>query len=176
MEEIEVPTEHLHEHIHEAAEHETSKSRWSLYLAISTALMAVLAALASLQAGHHSNEALISRVLASDQWGYFQAKGIKSDITQLMMASKTGQDTIPFHNKLMQYKSEKEKIKTIAEDYEKESTEHLDRHIILARSVTFFQVSIALSAISILTRKRFMWYFSLALTLIGVWQFIMGNI
>src|SRR5579863_5189645 len=80
MEDIEVPTEHLHEHIHEKAEE--NRDRWSLYVAISTAFMAVFAALGSLMAGHHSNEALIEQIKASDQWALYQAKGIKYEIAQ----------------------------------------------------------------------------------------------
>ena len=48
MEEIEVPTEHLHEEIQEKAEEQ--KERWTLYVALSTAMMAVLAAVAGLLA------------------------------------------------------------------------------------------------------------------------------
>lgn len=76
MEEIEVPTEHLHETIHE----KVGEAGWFRYVAISTALMAVFAAFSSLMAGHHSNEALIDQIKASDQWSYFQAKGIKGEI------------------------------------------------------------------------------------------------
>ena len=70
MEEIEIPTEHLHETIHEKAE-EAKKEKengWFTYVAISTALIAVLAAISGLMAGHHSNEALIQQIKASDQW------------------------------------------------------------------------------------------------------------
>src|SRR5579872_2766820 len=78
MEDPEVPTEHLHEHIHEAV-HE-SQSKWSMFVAISTAFMAAFAALSSLMAGHQSNEALISQMKASDQWAYYNAKGIKAEV------------------------------------------------------------------------------------------------
>src|ERR1039458_4291012 len=78
MEELEVPTEHLHEKIHEAAEE--SKERWILFVALSTAVIAVLAAIAGLMGGHHSNEALIDQIKSSDQWALYQAKGIKSEI------------------------------------------------------------------------------------------------
>ncbi|NJE11498.1 DUF4337 family protein, partial [Thermococcus sp. MAR1] len=79
MEEIEVPTEHLHETIKEKAE-ALGEGNWLMGVAISTALMAVFAALGSLFAGHHSNEALIEQIHASDQWAYYQAKGIKAEI------------------------------------------------------------------------------------------------
>ena len=77
-EEIEIPTEHLHEEIQEKAEEQREK--WTLYVALSTALMAVLAAVAGLLAGHHANEALIERVKASDQWNFYQAKNLKQEI------------------------------------------------------------------------------------------------
>jgi hypothetical protein len=179
MEDPEVPTEHLHESIAEKIEEvekEVEKKGWLIYLAISTAFMAVLAAMSSLQAGHHSNEALISQVKASDQWAYYQAKGIKSDITQLMLVNGTGQDTTKLKNKLAQYKNEQEQIKAEAQHDEKESEEHLERHVILSRAVTLFQVSIAISAIAILTRKKFLWYIALLVTLAGAFQFIMGNV
>jgi hypothetical protein len=78
MEEIEVPTEHLHEEIQEKAEEQ--KEKWILYVALSTAFMAVLAAVAGLLAGHHANEALIERVKASDQWNFYQSKNLKQEI------------------------------------------------------------------------------------------------
>src|SRR5580698_7351220 len=77
-EEIEIPTEHLHEEIQEKAEEQREK--WTLYVARSTALMAVLAAVAGLLAGHHANEALIERTKASDQWNFYQAKNLKEEI------------------------------------------------------------------------------------------------
>jgi len=77
-EEIEIPTEQLHEEIQEKAEEQ--KEKWTLYLALSTALMAVMAAVAALLAGHHANEALIERAKASDQWNFYQSKNLKQEI------------------------------------------------------------------------------------------------
>src|ERR1700722_2527817 len=88
MEEIEVPTEHLHEEIQERAEER--KEKWILFVALSTAVMAVLAAIAGLLGNHHANEALLEKIEASDQWSYYQAKSIKSEIAasngQLLVA------------------------------------------------------------------------------------------
>ncbi len=175
MEDIEVPTEHLHEGIHEKAEE--GKDRWSMYLAISTAMMAVFAALASLMAGHHSNEALIEQIKASDQWAYYQAKGIKYEITQSILLNSTGKSTeslAEINNKQAKYKTEQEAIKEKAQEAEKESKLHLDKHVTFARSVTSFQIAIAVSAIAILARKKFLWYFGLVLSVIGAVLFAMG--
>ena len=164
MEDIEVPTEHLHEEINERAK---EGKRWSLYLAISTAFMAVLAAIAGLMAGHYSNEALIEQIKASDQWAYYQAKGIKAEIASLSPSKDNTQ--------IEKYKTEQQSIKEIAEDFQKKSQVYLDKHIILARAVTLFQIAIAISAISILTGKRWLWYFAILISLIGVVFFISSS-
>src|SRR5882757_9850580 len=82
MEAPEVPTEHLHEEIHHHAEH--AREKWVLGVALSSALLAGFAAVCSLMAGHHANEAMISQIESTDQWSYFQSKGI----TETALTSK----------------------------------------------------------------------------------------
>jgi hypothetical protein len=164
MEDIEVPTEHLHEEINE---HAKEGKRWSLYLAISTAFMAVLAAIAGLMAGHYSNEALIEQIKASDQWAYYQAKGIKAEIAAFSPIKDSAL--------VEKYKTEQKSIKETAEDFQKKSQIYLDKHVILARAVTLFQIAIAISAISILTGKRWLWYFAILISLTGIVFFISSS-
>ena len=168
MEEIEVPTEHLHETIHEKVK-ETGESGWFKFVAISTAFMAVFAAISGLMAGHYSNEALIEQIKASDQWSYYQAKGIKGEIKALQLKAGMIDPII-----VSKYKVEQEEIKKVAEEAEKKSKFHLDKHLILARAVTLFQIAIAISAISILTKIKSLWYGSMAITIIGIGFFISG--
>jgi len=174
MEEIEVPTEHLHETIEEKVEEAVEKNErggWSMYVAISTALIAVFAAIAALLAGSHADEAVIAQIKASDQWALYQAKGIKAEIKELAMISgKANQSDVD------KYKNEQADIKKEAGEYEDESSFHSVRHSKLARAVTLFQIAIAIAAISILTKKKFLWYASMGLAAIGVWYFILGNL
>lgn len=178
MEEIEVPTEHLHEAIKEKAEE--SKERWILYVALSTAFMAVLAAVAGLLAGHHANEALIERVKASDNWSFYQSKNLKAEIAintdKILHALPAQAGAVQSDNSkdIERYQKEKEEIKKKAEEAEKESESHLSKHVPLASAVTAFQIAIAISAISILTRKKKLWYGSMLLTAIGIIFFLMG--
>lgn len=180
MEEIEVPTEHLTETINETAEEKKSeaKERWTLYVALSTAFMAVLAAIAGLMAGHHSNEALIDQVKASDQWSYYQAKSIKAElatstdkILHTLSAKPLTEDNAPT---LARYEKEKEEIKKKAEEHEKSSEDHLNKHVTIAKSVTIFQIAIAISAIAIITRRKPLWYGGIILTLVGIVFLVMG--
>jgi chromosome segregation ATPase len=176
MEEIEVPTEHLHENIKEKLEEKGEKKEsWSMYLAISTALMAVFAALGSLFAGHHSNEALISQIKASDSWNYYQAKGIKYEIASLMTEIKSSDSVVAnLREKMKEYKKEQADIQKEANAAVKESEFHLAKHVTLARSVTIFQISIAISAIAMLTGRKPLWYASLAFSVMGLVLFFMG--
>ena len=177
MEEIEVPTEHLHESIHEKVHgHGEPQESWSMYLAISTALMAVLAAMASLLAGHHSNEALIEQIKSSDSWSHYQSKSIKYEIYSLkrdLTAGKEGADE-KINSKMEGYKKDEEEIKTEAETAGKQSEFHLAKHVTLARSVTLFQISIAIAAIAMLTKRKFLWYGSMVLSIAGIVFFILG--
>jgi uncharacterized protein HemX len=180
MEELEDPTESLQEKIHEEAAEKSGMEKWSLYVALSTALMAVLAALTGWLGGHQANEALISQMKSSDQWSYYQAKGIKSAIATAegkMIASVTNQP-VPEDNQknVERYAKEQEEIKKTAEEFQKESDQHLDKHMILSRGVTLFQIAIAISAISILTRRRILWIVSIVMAIAGIAFLVQGSL
>ncbi|GGB08251.1 DUF4337 domain-containing protein [Puia dinghuensis] len=201
MEELEVPTEHLHEKIQEEAEEK--KDKWTLYVALSTAMMAVLAAVAGLLAGHHANEALVERVKASDAWNYYQAKSVKQEILvntdKIMRAVRGGTGAnehavgasrngaagagdngaaVPAEGDnskdIARYDKEKADVKKQAEEAEKASDAHLAKHVPLASAVTAFQIAIAVSAISLITRRRNLWYGSLLLTVVGAYFLVEG--
>ena len=173
MSEIEPPTEHLHEHLHHAAQHGTD--RWISWAALSSAIMAVIAAVAALMAGHHVDEAMIGRIMASDQWAYYQAKSVKSSVLKTKMetlAALGRKDAQDDQKKLETYASEMEAISEKAKELESESDRHLEHHSRLASAVTLFQVAIALGAIAALSRRAAFWYFSLVFGLVGSSFFI----
>jgi hypothetical protein len=167
MEEIEVPTEHLHEEIQEKAAEAREEGKSPMYIAISTAFMAVIAAIAGMMAGHHSNEAVIEQIKASDQWAFYQAKSIKAEIRALQPAGANTKSP-------EQVKKEEEEIQKEAKEDEASSQNHLEHHILLARSVTLFQIAIAISAIAILTRKRLLWVVGMVIASVGVVFFVLG--
>ena len=181
MEEMEIPTEHLHEEINEKAEEDQKdqKESWALYVALSTAFMAVLAAIAGLLSGHHVNEAMIDQIKSSDQWAFYQAKGIKSEIASSSDKILRSLSTKPVGDNsqtIARYEKEKEEIKATAEEDAKSSETHLSKHVTLSKAVTIFQIAIAISAISILTKRKLLWYIAILLTLAGSVFLILGVI
>jgi hypothetical protein len=175
MSEIEPPTEHLHEHLHHAAEH--GKEAWISWVALSSALLAVLAAVCASLAGQHVDEAMITRIQASDQWAYFQAKAVKAAVLGSKMEMLGALGRTPAHEdgeKLQRYEDERKDISEKAEKLERESEAHLRKHVILANGVTLFQVAIAVGAIAALSRQRNFWYVSLVFGALAAVSFARG--
>lgn len=173
MEEIEVPIETVQERLHEEAEH--AKEVWIGRVALSSAILAGLAAVAALLAGHYSNEAMIEQIQASDHWSFYQAKSIKSSMlsTRLeILAALNKPAREEDDQKAGEYKKELEEISREAKAKETESQIHLARHTNLARAVTLFQVAIAVGAISVLMRRRKYWYLSLVFGMVGLFFFL----
>ena len=164
MEESELPLEHLHEHVKEHAEH--SGAVWISWVALSTAILAVLAAIAGLLSGKHANEAMVSQIEASDQWSYYQAKSIKASVLDAKM-SLGGAPNESDQSKRDRYEKEQEEIKAEAEHKEAAAKSNFHKHEVFARGVTMFQIAIAIAAISVLTKKRRFWIVSLLFGAIG---------
>jgi hypothetical protein len=173
-EEIEVPTEHLHEKMEEEAEH---GGRWVARVAVSSALLAVAAAISALMAGHHANEAMLEQMQATDDWAFFQAKGIKASVTQSkdeILAALGKPVSAEEQAKVSTYSGEQKEIEDKGHELEKSSEEHMAHHNQLARAVTIFQIAIAMGAIAVLAKKPPLWWISLGLGAGGVYFLIIG--
>jgi hypothetical protein len=191
MEAPEVPLEEVNEHIqHHTARHghgdghgdgehpgKPAPERWTLGVALSTALFAALAAIASLIAGGQANEAMAAQIRSSDRWSEYQAKSIKAHLLdnkiEVLIAlghPESAKDKADQEK----YRAEKGELHELAEHMEKESEGHLLAHETMATAVTMFQVAIAMGAIAVLTRMRMFWIISLALGAIGVLSFARG--
>ncbi len=165
MEEVESVTERLEEEMHEIAEH--AKANWLRWSALMSAIFAVLATIAGLQSGHAANEAMLRQIEASNEWNYYQAKGIKAMIAEQ-------QPSEAMQKKVDKYHEEQEKIKEKASELTADSKIELHKHEVLARAVALFQVAIAITAISVMTKRRAFLLFALALGVLGSAFFVQG--
>lgn len=200
--EIEVPLEHLHEHIaeaheegrteiqSEAIEDKKEHAGWLKFVAVVTAVLAVIAAIGSLRAGLLVNEALLAkndeislRTQATDQWNYYQSKSIKSVVytTTAQLLPPSSPLLAKSQEAAARYSREQEDIRVKAEALEKKaeskdeaSAKDMNEHHIFAFSVSLCQIAIALSAIAALTRSRRVWVFSLATGLTGLLALLGG--
>ena len=164
MEEPEVPLEHLHEHVNESAKH--TGEAWISWVALSTAILAVLAAIASLLSGEYANEAMMNQIETSSQWSYYQAKSIKSAVVDVKIALSATRDEQD-QSKRARYDKEQEEIKSAAEGKQAAAKSYFHKHEVFARGVTMFQIAIAIAAISALTKRRRFWIVSLLFGAVG---------
>jgi hypothetical protein len=164
MEESEVPLEHLHEQVKESAE-QTGEA-WISGVALSTAVLAVLAAIASLLSGEYANEAMMNQIEVADHWTFYQAKSIKSAVVDVKMALSSAPDEHD-QSKRARYEKEQEEIKSEAESKQARAKAYFHKHEVFARGVTMFQIAIAIAAISALTKKYSFWVVSLVFGVVG---------
>jgi uncharacterized protein YkwD len=187
----EVETENLREAIHE----ELEKVGGTLLrnVALTTALLAALAAVAAQQAGGTANEALALRTeatqlqaQASDQWAYYQAKGIKAAVQEAVASTWRALGKTPpqeLDAAAKRYGQEQAEIQKEARrlEHERDTTAGesrllMRRHESFAYAVAVFQVAIALGAVTALTRIRPLWYASLLLGVVGVVLFVLPRL
>src|SRR5258706_3369663 len=172
MEEIEPPTEQVQEEIQHHA-HE-SRERWVSYVALSSALIAALAAVCALLAGHHANEGMLEQMKSSDKWAYYQAKGIEMLMLQLDR-NPDEKPAVELHaDKLHDYQRKREESSREATEYGDAAKDHMARHVIFARGVTMFQIAISVAAISVLTKRTRFWYVGLAFAAVGLFFLLQG--
>lgn len=182
MSEIEAPIEQAQEDMHHAAHH--TGERWVGWVAVSSALLAALAAITILLAGtyeHHSMEKLLE---ANDKWSQYQSKSLKSQLvkTRLAIYATAAKELTEKQHHAMEtdekdkdrYDEEMKEIKTEADKLTAESKELSTRHSTLAKGVTMFQVAIAIAAITVLSRRPQLWYVALALGIAGTVFLVIG--
>jgi hypothetical protein len=164
------------------------KEAWLNYLALTTVVFAVCATLATFKGGGYSTQSIMSQSKASDNWAFFQAKNIKEDLYKLqsekLEMDKIGKDqkTVDlYQNKINDYKAkidkyEKEKIKIKSEAEVLENTR--DQAQLHSKnfgiSVIFLQITILLSTIAGLLKKKYVWYIGISSGLAGIAYFING--
>jgi len=117
-------------------------------------------------AGLFKNNAAIKKTEASNQWNYFQAKSTKQSLAEMSrdLALKE-EDKVKYQAKIDRYEKEKGEIKAVADkleadatQWDKQSDEQMHQHHRWAQSTTVLQVSIALAAIALLTKKKWLEY------------------
>ena len=178
----EIETEKLHESVTETVERRDSGLLRTI--ALTTAILAVVAALAALQAGATVNEALMLRGdaarlqgEASDQWAYYQAKGIKAAVQDVARNSWLAAGKEPpseYGDTVRRYSGEQAELQRKAQEKEaerdkciEESDHLLHLHHRFANAVVLLQISIALGALAALTRQRWIWWVSLVAGVTG---------
>lgn len=179
-EEYEVPSPHEH-----AVEEQTEQAgnRQAQKIALMTAVLATIGALISYQSGSAQteamflkNESILKQAEASDQWAYYQSKSVKGHVAEATLDTATAPEVrAKYANQLAKLEIEKAEIQAEAKKLQarsrtlsEESEAKLRPHERLALAMTFIQIAVALAAITVLTRRTWLLWGSVAAAGIGL--------
>lgn len=166
------PHDHELEHAtqHAAAHHGLGGGSMTNQIALFTAVISTVGAVFAYMGGAtqanamlYKNTAAIRKTEASNQWNYYQSKSSKQNLSELALALVAEDRKDYYRKEIDRYKLEKAEIKLAADKLEAEATE-FDRksdaemhiHHRWAQATTALQVSIALAAIALLTKKKWL--------------------
>jgi hypothetical protein len=162
---------HDHEVEHAAQGHGAhARDPFAARVAVMTAIFATIGALEGYMVGATQNDALlfkndsaIRRTEASDQWNFYQAKSSKQNLAELGAVLAPVPEASRFKSEADRYNREKQEIMAKAQEREKLSSEleakseaSMHLHHRWAQGMTLIQIAIALGAISLLTRSRWL--------------------
>ncbi|MBV7431087.1 MULTISPECIES: DUF4337 domain-containing protein [unclassified Acidovorax] len=151
-------------------------------IAMFTAIVATVGAIFSYMggatqanAGLLKNDAAIKKTEASNQWNYFQSKSTKQSLAELARDLAPDDRKAGYQTKVERYETEKNEIKVAAEKLEADAHEsdrkseaQMHQHHRWAQATTALQVAIALAAIALLTKKKWLEYGMYGVAAVGL--------
>ena len=163
-------------HVHGPHDHEVEHvaqhggDSFTSRLAVLTAVLSTVGAIFGYMGGHSQNaalllknEAAIQKTSASNQWNYYQAKSNKQNLAELSITLTSGEAQEKYKQEVERYKQEKteikveaDKLEALAKEADKKSEAEMHVHERWALATTLLQIAIALAAITLLTRKRWL--------------------
>jgi Na+/glutamate symporter len=160
------PHDHELEH---AAEH-GHKDPFAGRIAVTTAVLATAGALFGYMGGAtqanatlYKNNAAIKKTEASNQWNHYQAKSSRQSLSELALVLVPENKKAEVRREIDRYKAEKaeiqegaDRLEAEARDWEQRSEVEMHRHHRWAQATTTLQVAIAMAAMTLLTRRRWL--------------------
>lgn len=143
--------------------HTNSIAMFTAIIATVGAIFSYMGGATQASAGLYKNNAAIKKTEASNQWNYYQAKSSKQNLSELAIELAPGAKKEFYEGEIKRYKTEKAEIKVVAEKLEAESKEwdhqsdeQMHQHHRWAQATTALQVAIAMAAIALMTRRKWL--------------------
>ncbi|WP_434630613.1 DUF4337 domain-containing protein [Chromobacterium sp. CV08] len=171
---------------------EDKKEPWLNYLALTTVILAVCATLSTFKGGGYSTRSVIAQSQASDQWAYYQAKGIKGNLYEMerdrlrfeldnLPAGAPAAQRQRYQAAIAQaaaraerYGAERKQIEKTARALEDERNQAQRQGKPFGMAVIFLQVAILVSSIAGLFKRQRIWYAALPIGALGLLYFADG--
>ncbi len=160
------------------------KERWVQWVALTTTVLAVCAAISSLKAGGYSTKVQLATARESDRWAQYQAKSIKQNLLSVEKSlleiqifearSPDARQAIAkrlggLDGEIGRYDKEKGELRADAEALQKAQAEYQRHGTALGLAVMLLQIAIMLSSVGALIKKPSMWAVGLLFGAAGLW-------
>jgi hypothetical protein len=168
--------EHRERAVHAAEAHDPFVTRVSITIAILAAIAATVSSVESLGTARAilaSNQATLAQSKASNQWAFYQAKAIKKRLDEhsaqtspaergqfLAKANAAGEEQVTIQRSARAYEAERDQDQAVAELNEA-------RHPKLTLAAAIVQISIAVSTLAIITKRRWPGFLAMSAGLAG---------
>jgi len=172
---------------HKAQKEKELRDGWTKFVSLTMICLAVLTAFGTQKGGGFStatmkqlNEATFNQANASDQWAFYQAKGIKQSLYEQELEHATPETRPAIAAKVSKYDAEKKAIFAQAKAFEakrdqakQEASTASEQSRRMGLALTLFQIAIALGGMCLVVKKRWLWLGSIALGVTATVQMIL---
>ncbi len=148
------------------------RPRISTRVAVTAAVLAVLASISALQAEKtaaesilRKNEAVLAQSRASDEWAYRQAKSIKLHLQELAPGGPG--DTSAQRADIAASEERAREAERLRDEANREATERFERHHRFAVGTSLLQIAIVLETVAAVLDRHALWYGGIALGAAG---------
>ena len=152
------------------------------WVAILTAVLAMLGGIVGHQANEvandailYKNEAVLTQSKAADTWAYYQAASTQSHLTELAIELTPAASHAGYQEKLAKYAKQKEQLQAeakaleaqVAKDNKKSNALRRPRQTLFL-ALTIFQIAISVASVIILSRQKWLFGVAVAAALAGI--------
>lgn len=173
----------MHEVLEEHAHHHEEEP-WTLPVAITISILAVLVAMATLM-GHRSGiEAVLLQTQATDQWAYYQAKNNRLHLMQIdadvigVLAPPSNEKAAALREKyqkeIERYEKDKDQISEKAKEFENERAAVSRREDRFDAGEVVLDIALIICSLTLLTKIKAFWYSGIAIGVVGFFIALSG--
>jgi len=151
---------------------------WTLPVAVTMSILAVLVAMATLLGHRAATEEILLQTQATDQWAYYQAKNIRlhemQNVAEMLGAlapadkEKAGALREKYLKEVERYASDKDEISDKAKELETERSLVSRREDRFDAAEVILEIALIICSLTLLTRKRFFWFSGILLGIVGL--------
>jgi hypothetical protein len=160
-----------------------TKDKWIQWVALTTTILAVCAAISSLKGGGYSTKVQLTTTQETSQWSFFQAKSIKQHVCEVQRDQlkleylKAGDPKVrafiedrmkSCETDIARYDAEKSTIQSDATALAKQQDGYKRHSGAFGLAVMLLQIAIMMSSVGALIKRKEMWVVGLGFGLLGL--------